>query len=68
MEQEAIAANGCTKALKELLTVKSDYIDMKSDLLKQLIETCQYNIPEIDNTEKGGTKRTISTLIEFLND
>lgn len=68
MEQEAIAANGCTKALKELLTVKSDYIDMKPAMLTQLIETCTYHIPDIESTEQGGTKRTISTLIKFLND
>lgn len=68
MEIESIIANGCPKALNELLTVKSDYLDMKHDFFKQIIETCQYHIPPIDESNQGGTKRTINTLIKFLED
>jgi len=67
MEQESIAANGCIKALRELLTVKSDYIDMKPDLLRQIIKTGEYHMPKIDSSNSG-TKQTISALIKFLND
>lgn len=66
MEIEGLISHGCTKALRELLTVKSDCEEEKKNMLHQLIEDGKYHLP----TERfsGGTKRVINTLMEFLND
>ena len=66
MEQEGIIGHGCTRALKELLTVKSDCEEEKRNMLLQLIEDGEYNLP--DKPFRGGTKRVVNTLMEFLND
>ena len=66
MEQEGIVGHGCTRVLKELLTVKSDCEEEKREMLSQLIENGGYNIS--DAVFKGGTKRVVNTLMEFLKD
>lgn len=67
MEIEGVLAHGCDKALKEMLTVKSDYEAGKKDLIEQLIRTGGYNFPETNHIE-GGTKRVVSTLIKFIQE
>ena len=67
MELEGILAHGCDHALKEILTVKSDYEAGKKDLIEQLVRNGEYNFPEVDNIE-GGTKRVVSTLIKFIQE
>jgi len=39
MEIEGILAGGCEKALKEFMTVKSDWIQGKRDLVKQIYDS-----------------------------
>ena len=62
---EGLIAHGNIKAVKELLTVKSDCEEGKSDLISQLIRTGEYTLPPSINT-KGGTKKVVDTLINFL--
>lgn len=66
MEIEGILSHGCEKALRELLSVKSDYQDAKSDLIRQLISTGQYVFPEKEFKESGGTKKVVEKLIQFM--
>ena len=49
------------------MTVKSDYEEGKKQMMESLIRTCQYEFPT-DIKFKGGTKRVVETLIEFLKD
>lgn len=65
MEIESILAHGCEKALKEMLTVKSDFEAGKKDLIEQLTRTGEYHFPD-DIKIEGGTKTVASILIKFL--
>jgi len=67
MEAEALIGHGCTKALKELFTVKSDCLKEKSNLIEQLITEGKYNIDKNIGIE-GGTRKVVQTLVEFLKD
>jgi DNA-directed RNA polymerase beta subunit len=67
MEFRSIISHGCIKTIKELMTVKSDYVDGKEDLILQLVEKGEYNIGEIEK-DISGTKKVVNTLIKFLND
>jgi len=67
MEIEGILAHGTEQALKEMLTVNSDYTEGKPDKMKQLIETGKYHFPENIRIE-GGTKKVVSLLAKFLQD
>jgi len=64
MELEGIISHGCNKALKEILTVKSDFTEGKKDLINQLVSTGKYEYPHHTKIE-GGTKKVVSTLIEY---
>jgi len=66
MEIDGLIGHGCTRVLKELITVKSDWEEEKQNMLLQLIEEGEYNMN--DEKVNGGTKRVVNTLIEFLND
>lgn len=65
MEVESLIAHGAENSLKELLTVKSDQKDEKSELLRQIIETGSYEMTDVTN-QKSGTKTVVNTLLEFL--
>jgi DNA-directed RNA polymerase beta subunit len=65
MEIEAILAHGCEKSIKEFMTVKSDWSEGKKDLLRQLIETGNYTLPE-SNKISSQTKQVVDVLIDFL--
>jgi DNA-directed RNA polymerase beta subunit len=67
MEIEGILASGCEKALKELITVKSDWNEGKRDLVKQIISSGKYNFPD-DISLSSRTKDVVETIIEFLKD
>jgi hypothetical protein len=55
------------KSLKELLTIKSDYVDQKKDFLKDIILNGEFNMDN-DIIVQGETKKVVDTLIKFLND
>ena len=65
MELEAILAHGNQKAVKEIMTVKSDWSEGKRDLLRQLIESGKYILPE-DNKISSQTKQVVDIQIDFL--
>ena len=65
MEIEAILAHGCEKSIKEFMTVKSDWTEGKKDLLRQLIESGKYVLPE-DNRISSQTKQVVDVQIDFL--
>ena len=67
MEAEALIGHGCTKALKELFTVKSDCLKEKSNLIEQLITNGEYKINKNIGIE-GGTRKVVQTLVKFLKD
>jgi DNA-directed RNA polymerase beta subunit len=65
MELESILAHGCEKSIKEFMTVKSDWSEGKRDLLRQLIDTGKYILPE-DNKISSQTKQVVDVQIDFL--
>ena len=65
MELEALLAHGNQKAVKEIMTVKSDWSEGKRDLLRQLIETGKYVLPE-DHKISSQTKQVVDVQIDFL--
>ncbi len=67
MEIEGILAGGCEKALKEFMTVKSDWIQGKRDLVKQMVTRGEYDFPE-DIKITSQTKNVVNTTIDFLKD
>ena len=69
MEFRSIISHGCLKTLKELMTVKSDFIEEKENLITQLIENGEYHLGDICTDENSSaTKKVVNTLIKFLND
>ena len=67
MELEALIAHGCEPFIKELMTVKSDNSSMKKDLLRQVIQTGEYNMIDIHDNEDR-TRLAIETLVKFLKE
>ena len=67
MEIEGIISHGCLKSLRELLTIKSDHVDEKRKMLKDLINTGEYHI-DTESEFQGETKKVVNTLIQFLKD
>lgn len=65
MELEALLAHGNQKAVKEIMTVKSDWSEGKRDLLRQLIESGKYVLPE-DHKISSQTKQVVDVQIDFL--
>jgi DNA-directed RNA polymerase beta subunit len=67
MEIEALLSHGVDLSVKEFLTVKSDHGDEKRNLLKQVVETGEYNMT--DKLESvGRTKKVVSTILNFLKE
>lgn len=67
MEIEGLLSHGADLAVKEFLTVKSDHSAEKRNLLKQIVNTGEYDMPEkIESI--GRTKRVVSTIINFLKE
>jgi len=58
---------GCDLAVKEILSVKSDWTAGKKDLLRQLITDGKYNLPE-NRTIKSRTKEVVDQQIMFLKE
>lgn len=61
-----ILAHGCERAIKELITVKSDDTAEKKKLLRQLTRDGTYNMP--DGQLKSRTKDVVDVLIKFLKE
>lgn len=60
-------SSGCDLAVKEILSVKSDWTAGKKDLLRQLIIDGEYNLPE-DRTIKSRTKQVVDIQLQFLKE
>jgi DNA-directed RNA polymerase beta subunit len=67
MELEALLASGCDLAVKEILTVKSDWTAGKKDLVRQLIVDGRYNLPE-HRSIKSRTKEVVDIQLKFLKE
>jgi len=67
MELEAILASGCDIAIKEILSVKSDWSAGKKDLLRQLISDCEYKLPE-NRTIKSRTREVVDLYLQYLKE
>jgi len=67
MEIESMLAAGCDLAVKEILSVKSDWTAGKKDLLRQLISDGKYNLPE-NRTIKSRTKEVVDLCLNFLKE
>jgi len=67
MELESMIANGTDLAIKEFLSVKSDWKEGKSDLIKQLVTTGEYHLPE-DRTVKSRTREVVDVQLSFLKE
>lgn len=67
MEMDALIAHGLVDyVIPELRTVKSDCIDMKSDLITQIIKTGEYHMKE-SSLNSSYTKSVIDSLMMFLS-
>lgn len=67
MELEAMLAAGCDHAVKEILSVKSDWSAGKKDLIRQLVIDGKYNLPE-NRTIKSRTKEVVDLQLMFLKE
>jgi len=65
MEIESMLAHGCDLAVKEILSVKSDWTAGKKDLVRQLIVNGKYDLPE-NRPIKSRTKEVVDIQIQFL--
>ena len=60
-------ANGTDQAIKEFLSVKSDWEEGKVPLVEQIIETGEYNLPD-NRTIKSRTKEIVDIQLKFLKE
>jgi len=65
MEIEALLASGCDLAVKEILSVKSDWSAGKKDLIRQLVVDGEYKLPK-NRTIKSRTKEVVDIQLDFL--
>lgn len=65
MEIESMLAHGCDYAVKEILSVKSDWTAGKKDLIRQLVVDGKYDLPE-NRPIKSRTKQVVDTQLAFL--
>ena len=65
MEIESMLAHGCDLAVKEILSVKSDWTAGKKDLVRQLIVDGKYDLPE-NRPIKSRTKEVVDIQLQFL--
>lgn len=67
MHCEALLSHGVDSVVKEFLTVKSDHVEEKRNLTKQIITTGEYNMSE-KLESSGRTKKVVSTILNFLKE
>lgn len=67
MELEALIANGTELAIKEFLSVKSDWAEGKTDLIRQLVLTGEYHLPN-DRSIRSRTKEVVDIQLAFLKE
>lgn len=67
MEIESMLSSGCDLAVKEILSVKSDWTAGKKDLVRQLVVDGKYNLPE-NRTIKSRTKEVVDLSLNFLKE
>jgi len=67
MELEALLAHGCDIAVKEILSVKSDWTAGKKDLIRQLVVDGKYELPE-NRTIKSRTREVVDLSLKFLKE
>jgi hypothetical protein len=65
MEFDGLISHNLPNTINELRTVKSDCIDLKKDLVNQIIHDGEYNFPNLERISY--TKLVIDKLITFLN-
>jgi hypothetical protein len=62
-----LLSSGCELSVKEFLTVKSDHSEEKRKLVKQVVDTGQYEMSK-DLETIGRTKKVVSTILNFLKE
>jgi len=67
MELESMLASGCDLAVKEILSVKSDWVAGKKDLLRQIVLSGEYCLPE-NRTIRSRTKEVVDICLNFLKE
>lgn len=65
MEFDGLISHNLPITINELRTVKSDCIDMKKDLVNQMLQEGEYTMPTSERNSY--TKLVIDKLITFLN-
>jgi hypothetical protein len=66
MEMDSLLSHNTIEAIKEFRTVKSDAMNLKSELVSQIMSTGTYNLPPIK--PKNFTRDIIKSYITFLNE
>ena len=67
MEIETMIANGTEQAIKEFLSVKSDWEEGKTSMIDQLIQNGEYNLPDNRNI-RSRTKEIVDIQLKFLKE
>lgn len=66
MEFDAFLAHNCINTIRELRSVKSDAINLKPEMVSQLINNGVYDLPA--TKPKSFTRDIIKAYIKFLNE
>lgn len=67
MEFDALLAHGVNTATKELRTVKNENKDLKRDLIIQMTNSGEYDMPEAKSKKVSPIKEIIAAQISFIN-
>ena len=67
MEMDALLAHGVNTATKELRTVKNENKDLKRDLIIQMTNSGEYDMPEAKSKKVSPIKEIIAAQISFIN-
>jgi len=65
MEFDALLASNLLQTIREMRSVKSDGISLKSDLVDQIVTSGSYNLP--NTVPPSYTKRIIDSLLTFVS-
>jgi len=65
---DGLLAHNCKRVIHEFRTVKNDSQFSKREMIRQILDTGEYNLPENNDSKQSSfTKLIIDSSIEFLN-
>ena len=65
---DGLLAHNCKRVINEFRTVKNDSQGSKREMIRQILDNGQYNLPNSKNSKASSfTKLIIDSSISFLN-